>query len=39
MLGYNGLKYTINIKEKEIAIHPWTEEPGGIQFMGSESQT
>ena len=33
--------------EKEIAIHssilawriPWTEEPGGLQFMGSQSET
>ena len=33
--------------EKEMAIHsnilawkiPWTEEPGGLQFMGSQSQT
>ena len=33
--------------EKEMATHssilawriPWTEEPGGLQFMGSQSQT
>jgi len=33
--------------EKEVTTHssilaweiPWTEEPGGLQFMGSQSQT
>ena len=35
------------ILEKEMATHsstlawiiPWTEEPGGLQFMGSQSRT
>ena len=37
-------RYTIYILEKEIATHssilawenPWTEEPGVLQFMGSQ---
>ena len=42
------LRYQVGILEEEMATHssilaweiPWTEAPGGLQFMGSqESQT